>query len=165
MATSSNIVETLLRLKGSREFQTQATQAARSLLGIGKASEDSGKKAKLGWKGVAAWGGATAALSGGVAFARGAVHATEDLAKSTMQLQRSTGMDTRTASAWVEILKARNINTNQFGVSTNKLSKLMESARTGNKKAIDTFTRLGVSQDAIASGNVQDVLLQTADAM
>jgi hypothetical protein len=165
MATVSNVVEMVLKLKGSREFQSEATKSARSAAGIGKAAETSGKKAKAGWKNVAATAGMGAAVYKATAYLKGAVSATEDLAKNTMAVQRATGLDTVAASQWAEVLKVRGVNTRQFNTSMTKLSKLMEAARTGNTKAIETFRMLGVSQDAIASGDVNAVLMQTADAM
>jgi predicted membrane protein len=160
----ANVVETILKLQGSRQFQKEADASAKSVKGIGDASEQSGKKAGIGWKGMAKWAGGTAAVYGAARFLKGAVSSTENLAKATMTLQRATGLDARTASSWAEILKVRGIDTNRFQVGMVKLSKTMEAARAGNKKAIATFAALGVSQDAIATGNVNDVLMQSADA-
>jgi hypothetical protein len=165
MATVSNVVEMVLKLKGSREFQSEATKSARAAAGIGKAAESSGKKAKVGWKNVAATAGMGAAVYKATAYIKGAVTATEDLAKNTMAVQRATGLDTTASSQWAEVLKVRGVNTKQFNTSMTKLSKLMEAARGGNTKAIDTFRTLGVSQDAIAKGDINSVLMQTADAM
>src|SRR3954451_5629151 len=125
----SPAVETILRLHGSRAFAKSADQAAKSIGGIGQASDDAGEKTKRGWKGIAKWAGASAAVYGAARYLKSAVSSTEDLAKNTMALERATGMDTKTASAWAELLKVRGIDTAKFRVGVVKLSKTMEAAR------------------------------------
>src|SRR4051812_11014322 len=105
----ANVVETVLKLRGDREFKQGADQAARSLLGIGRASEESGKKGKRGWKQMAGWAGGASAIYGATRYIKGAVTQTEDLAKNTLSLQRATGLDARQASSWAEITKVRGI--------------------------------------------------------
>ena len=39
---ATNVVETIVKLRGSREFQAAAKQTAKSVLGIGDATETSG---------------------------------------------------------------------------------------------------------------------------
>jgi hypothetical protein len=160
----SNVVETIVKLRGSREFQHEARDTAKSVLGIGDSTEKAGKKAGMGWKGVAKWAGGTAALYSAGSYLKSAVSSTEDLAKNTMLLSRATGLDTKTASAWSELLKVRGIDTKKFQVGMVKLSKTMEAARGGNKKASATLQDLGVSYEAIATGDVDRVLMQSADA-
>jgi hypothetical protein len=92
------------------------------------------------------------------------VSSTEDLAKATLTLQRATGLDARTASAWAEILKVRGIDTRKFGTGLVKLSKQMTAASSGNVKAANGFRNLGVAMDDVSAGDVNAVLMQTADA-
>jgi|tagenome__1003787_1003787.scaffolds.fasta_scaffold20987826_3 hypothetical protein len=75
----SNIVETIVKLRGSREFQHEARDTAKSVLGIGDSTEKAGKKATAGWKGVAKWASGTAAIAGVGAFMKTAVGAAVDL--------------------------------------------------------------------------------------
>jgi hypothetical protein len=163
MATS-NVVETVLKLRGSREFQSQAKESAKSLLGIGDAGDNAGKKAAGGWKGVAKFAGGAAAIGGAAAYMKSAASETEALAKSTMGLVRSTGMDTKVASEWASVLKVRGIDTAKFNVGLVKLSKGMDGAMRGGKKQVAMFKELGVSREAIVKGDVNTVLMQTADA-
>src|SRR5262245_9663154 len=161
---ASNVVETILKLQGSRAFQQQADQSARSIKGIGDASEKSGTKAKVGWKNVAKWAGGTAAVYGAARYLKSAVSSTEDLAKNTMTLQRATGLDAKQASAWAEILKVRGVNTKQFQVGLTKLSKTMEAARGGNEKALSTLNMYGVSADQVAKGDIPETMNRIADS-
>ena len=160
----ANVVETILKLQGSRAFQQAAQGAARAIGSVGTESEKSGEKAKIGWKGVAKWAGGTAAIYGAGRFLKGAVSQTEDLAKSTMTLQRATGMDAKTASSWAEITKVRGIGTKQFQVGLTKLSKTMEAARGGNEKALATLQKYGVNQDQIAKGDISGTIGNLADS-
>jgi hypothetical protein len=159
----ANVVETILKMQGARAFTKSADQAAHSVTGIGDAGEKAGEKSKKGWKGIAKWAAGTAAVYGASRYLHSAVDSTEQLAKNTMMLSRVTGMDTKTASAWAEILKVRGIDTGKFQVGMVKLSKTMEAARGGNVKAMKTLQGLGVSYEAIATGDVDRVIGQTAD--
>jgi hypothetical protein len=131
----ANVVETILKLQGARAFVKDADSASHSLTGIGDSAEKSGEKAKRGWKGIAKWAGGTAAVYGASRYLHSAVDSTEELAKNTMALTRATGMDTKTSSAWAELLKVRGIDTGKFQIGMLKLSKTMEAARGGNQKA------------------------------
>jgi hypothetical protein len=81
-----------------------------------------------------------------------------------MALSRATGMDTKTSSAWAELLKVRGIDTGKFQVGMVKLSKTMEAARGGNEKAMAALQGLGVSQEAMAKGDIDRVPYDAADA-
>jgi hypothetical protein len=160
----ANVVETILKLQGARGFSKSADEAAHSITGIGDSAEKSGEKSKRGWKGIAKWAAGTAAVYGASRYLHSAVESTEDLAKNTMALSRATGLDTKTSSAWAQLLKARDIDTGKFQVGMVKLSKTMEAARGGNKKAMASLQGLGVSYEAIQTGDVDRVIGQTADA-
>lgn len=160
---AGNIVETIVKLRGSREFQAAAKQTAKSVLGIGDATEASGKQAGKSWKGVAQWAGGAAAIGGATAYLKDAASTTETLAKATMGLQRVTGMDTKAASEWAATLKVRGIDTGKFTVGMVALSRQMEAAKSGNKAALASFGALGVSMDDIRTGDTSAVLMSMAD--
>jgi hypothetical protein len=160
----ANVVETILKLQGSRAFVKDADSAAHSLTGIGDSAEKSGEKSKRGWKGIAKWAAGTAAVYGASRYLHSAVDSTEELAKNTMALSRATGMDTKTSSAWAELLKVRGIDTGKFQVGMLKLSKTMEAARGGNKKAADTLSKYGVTSDLVAKGNIQGAIGAISDS-
>jgi hypothetical protein len=161
---ASNIVETIVKLRGSREFQAAAKQDAKAVLGIGDSTETAGKKAKGAWGGMAKWAGGAAALYGAGRFLKSAVSTTETLAKSTMALERSTGLNAETSSQWAAVTKARGIDTKGFQMALTKLSKTLESARAGSKTAATALAQLGVSQQTIATGDVQQAIFESADA-
>jgi hypothetical protein len=160
----ANVVETILKLQGARAFTKSADEAAHSVAGIGDSAEKSGEKSKRGWKGIAKWAAGTAAVYGASRYLHSAVDSTEELAKNTMALSRATGMDTKTSSAWAELLKARGIDTGKFQVGMVKLSKTMEAARGGNDKAAKSLARYGVTSDLVAKGDVQGSINALADS-
>lgn len=159
------LVEVLLRLRGSRQFQSEVDKSTKGVKKFGTTTEKTGKQTDKSWKAVGKFAANGALLAGASRFLHSTATATEDLAKSTMMLQRTTGMDTKTASEWSTVLKSRGIETQQFNVGMVKLSKTMQDAAGGGKKSIDLFNSLGVSLDDVAKGNTQAVLMQMADGL
>ena len=120
---------------------------------------------KVDWKRIAAWSGAAVAVGAAAKFVKSSADATEELAKQTMALQRVTGFDTQTASAWIEVLKSRHIEADTFNKSMVLLSKSMTGAADGSKKSAAYFKELGVSMEDVRRGNTQAVLMQVSDGL
>src|SRR4029077_2272164 len=105
------------------------------------------------------WSGAAVAVGAGVKFMKGAADAATDLAKKSMALSRTTGMDTETSSEWVTVLKERGIQTDTFQTSIVKLSKAMEKSRIAQEKAATA------QQDYLeASKQLQPIIDKGGDA-
>ena len=107
---------------------------------------------------------AGAALTGIAVFAKKATDSTIDLAKSTIALTRATGMETETASAWVQLLKVRGIESSSFQTMLVRLSRNMETWRAAGENSNSMLKTLGVNFKDVREGNIQAVLLQAADA-
>jgi len=75
----ANLVEVILSLRGSRQFQSEAKKSSDAVEGIGKSADTAGKKAGTGWKGVAKWAGGAAIFAGASAYVGKAVSAATDL--------------------------------------------------------------------------------------
>lgn len=177
MAASSDVI-VQLRAVGQAAFKGAMDSAAKSITGVDKAADraddstaamgrtmgKSGRSIKGTIGTMAKWAGGAAAVAGGARFLKGAATATMDLGKSTLALQRSTGMSVETASEWGSVLKARGVETKQFQVGLTKLSKQMVAGAGDSKKYASTFKALGVSQDTLKAGDINSVLLQSADA-
>jgi TP901 family phage tail tape measure protein len=144
-----NIVEVFVKLTNAHTFVSEAGEVSKSVKGIGTDAETSGKKAQTGWKGLAKWAGGAAAIYGVARGVESAVGATTDLAKSTAQLQRMTGMDTVTASEWVGVMKERGISSQQTSVAIKTLSKQMEVARLGTNAESSTVAKLRAQSDQV----------------
>ena len=147
----ADVVEMILELRNVAQFVSGAHQAARAAAEVGDEGEKSGKKAAAGWKGLAKWAGGATAIYGATRYIRSAVSATEDLAKSTITVSRTTGMDTETSSEWAALMKERGIATKQFQVGLVKLSKTMEASRTGTVKENATVKGLRDQIDAVSA--------------
>jgi len=147
----ADIVELILELRNVAQFVSGARQASHAAGDIGDETEKSGKKAAAGWKGLAKWAGGAAAIYGASRYVKSAVSATEDLAKATITVSRTTGMDTQTASEWAALTKERGIATKQFQLGLVKLSKTMEASRTGTAKENATVAGLRKQIDAVAA--------------
>jgi hypothetical protein len=147
----ADVVDIILRLRDVRKFVTDADQSAKGVAHVGESAETAGKKAARGWKGVAKWAGGAAVMYGAQRYLRGAVSATEDLAKSTIALQRQTNLDTASASEWVGVLKERGIQTRTFQVGLKTLSKQMEASRLGTQGQSVQMRKLRAEYRAVSS--------------
>jgi hypothetical protein len=130
----ADYVDVILRLLQARQFESDASKASKAIGGVGTAAEKSGKQAGISWKSVAKWGGGAAAIYGATRFMKGAMQTTEDLGKSTLALNRTTGMSIKTSSEWAAVLKTRNLNTTGFQRGMVVLSKQMVKSTTDQAK-------------------------------
>lgn len=108
---------------------------------------------------------ATASLYGAYDQGRKAVNETKDLAKSTIQLTRTTGLSTQEASRFAAVTKVRGIEMTKLAASFTIFSKQIVAAQDGSEKASQAFQRLGVSQAALQRGNTKELFLQAADGL
>jgi hypothetical protein len=108
---------------------------------------------------------ATASLYTAYDQGKKAVNTTLDLAKSTRQLTRTTGLSTQEASRFVAVSKVRGIENTKLAASFTILSKQIVAAQKGSETATSAFQKLGVSQDVIRAGNTREVFLQAADGL
>jgi hypothetical protein len=152
----ADIVEIVLALRNVRQFVSGADKASGAITGVGKSTEKAGKQAGLGWKGVAKWAGAAGVVYGATRFLKGAVDQTETLGKSTLALNRTTGLDIKTSSEWAAVLKTRGVQTNMFQRGLVKLSKEMEKSRKGTATQNMTLANLGRQYDAIKQAGGKD---------
>lgn len=96
---------------------------------------------------------------------RKAVNETKDLAKSTIQLTRTTGLSTKEASRFVAITKVRGIEMTKLAASFTIFSKQILAANDGSEKAQKTFKRLGISQKELAKGDTRELFMKSADGL
>jgi hypothetical protein len=161
----ADLVEITMLLKGAQKFISDAKDAGKAVGNVGDQAEESGKKAGIGWKGIAKWAASGAILYGVTKGITSTMHATEDLARSTLALQRNTGLDTQTASEWVGVTKERGISARQLQTSIVKLSSTMQTVRTGSDASRKSLVALGVPIDQLAHGTTEHALLAMADAI
>ena len=166
MATKAVNLEARLMVDQAR-FAAGIRKAVAETDRLGKASQKANKQGTF--RNLAAGAVKAAAAVGGLyaVYDQGkkAINTTADLAKSTIQLTRTTGLSTREASRFVAITKVRGIETAKLTTSFTILSKQIVAASEGSDKAASAFQKLGVSQDAIRRGNTQEVFLQAADGL
>jgi hypothetical protein len=153
---AADVVSVLLKLEQVRQFVSGADQASKAIGGVGQATEETGKKASLNWRSIAKWGGAATAVYGATRFLKGAVTQTEELGKSTLALNRTTGMDIKTSSEWAAVLKTRGIETTQFQRGMVTLSKQIEKTRKGTATASATVTQLTAAYNQVQKAGGKD---------
>lgn len=115
---------------------------------------------------AAKWGGAALAV-GFVFEAKKAIEVTQDLAKTTISLNQNLGIGVKKSSQWGAVLKARGVDSQKAGMAFKTFATQVDAANKGSATSIKTFKELGISQKELASGqgNVQKLLLQTADGI
>lgn len=180
---ADEFVDVRLRLRDGRAFIAETNQAGQAVKRIGTESEMAGRRAgvanthlgrtrsafaglgasaKAGAVGLAGMGAGLALIGGGVI--KSSIDSTVELGVATRKLSTTTGMDTKSASEWVQMGKARDIQAKQLQMGFVTLSRQMYAVNQGSKSSISAFKQLGVSMKDVRSGNTQAVLLQVADA-
>lgn len=111
-------------------------------------------------------GAGFAAAYVGLSKAKEAVHATEELAHSTLGLERAFGLSTKAASEWSAVATARGMDPSKLSVGFTKLAKSVEAYQQGSKPAVSAFKELGLSQSDVAAGqhDFQGLLEKTMTA-
>lgn len=174
MATKGD-VDIVVKLRGAREFATDARRVEGSIHGIERGTVGAGRSvrnldtrsarlrstmSRLGGI-TAAAGGALAAF--GLVEAKQAIDATIKLGVSTSRLNRMTGMGVEESSRLAAVAKVRGIEDKKMGMTLTRLSTAMVGYRKGTESAREALDFFGVSQQAIKSGDFQSVLVQLAD--
>jgi hypothetical protein len=161
-----------------RDGERLTRMGGRAQAGIGKAA-----KAAAG----------LAAGYASIAGAKDAVNVTTELAKATIGLSKNLGMSTKDASAWAAVARARNVDAKALNMSFGKLSREIVAANEGTQKQreeldrlgtsqkdqerrqaliaagagaqAEAFDKLGVSQEALRSGDFNRVLAEISDGL
>jgi hypothetical protein len=164
MPSASEIVAKLV-LQGQQQFVTGMDKATKATAGAGKASETSGKKAGISASGFFKWAASATAVYKAYGFFKGAVSQTEDLARATAALQRTTGMDAKTASEWAVTAKERGVSSMVLNRGFLSLGKQISSASKATSQSAKTFRELGLSQKQLVSLPTEKRVELVADAL
>ena len=143
----------------SEKVKPSADKASEGVRGFGKASESAGSSIKHMVTGLLAAGGAFAAYEG----VKRAIGDTIELGNSTQRLTSATGLDTKTASEWINVMKVRGQSTTSTDRMFISLSRNIRNAEAGSKTAVKAFHELGVPMADIRKENLSQVMSQVAD--
>ena len=165
MARRSMQVEAVLAMDAKR-FLAAIRRASADTKRLGQATKQANRSGFNGLaKSAIKAAAATASLYTVYNQGKKAVETTKDLAKGTIQLTRTTGLSTKEASRFVAITKVRGIETTKLATTFTILSKQIVAAQDGSEKAVSSFKKLGVSQEAIKRGDTKQVFLDAADGL
>ena len=156
-------LDIVVRVRGGQVASSEIKGVAGSVEQVGTASAETSKKtsALRSSLGTLATG---FAVYKGYQFIKSAVSETTSLARATAGLSRITGMDSQTASAWVEIAKERGVQSKQLNQGFITLSKNIVGVGQGSKPAIAAFQQLGIGTAALSRMKPEEVLNAVADA-
>lgn len=156
-------LDIVVRIRGGQVVSQEVKGISKDIEGVGTASQTTSKKT----------GGLNKALVGiatgyvafkGAAYVKDAVGYTTSLAKSTLSLQRVTGLDTQQAAGWVGVAKERGVESKALNQGMITLSKNIRSVGTGSKSTIQAFHDLGINTAGLAQQNPAQVLGKVSDA-
>jgi len=164
------ILSILVKAQGveATEAQLSALNAAgkKAATGLGQteaAAKRTGGAHLKAAKAVAGFVGAYAAVS----TLHKSVDTTEALGKSTLALNKSFGLATKTASEWAAVAGSRGVDGKQLAMGFKTLSSSAQSAAGGSKTAIAQFKQLGISQAELTkhSGDLNWMLKNVSDGL
>jgi phage-related protein len=98
-------------------------------------------------------------------IAKEAVTDTVELGHATERLTAITGLDTKTASTWIETMKIRGVQARAVNMGFITLSRNIRNAEGGSKTAKKAFDQLGISQKQLKNDTVQKAVLDVADGL
>lgn len=124
-----------LKLTGQQEFASGMDRAAGATEHLGREAKQTGATMGVSARGLVKWTAASAALYRGYHFIKDSVEETTALARATIGLQRQTGLDTETASAWANMAKTRGIAAAQLNRGMVTLGRNIQANATSDVKA------------------------------
>jgi phage-related protein len=161
-ATKLRGMQTQLQATGSH-MKVVEGNAGKMNRSLGE-SDRVARRASVGFgslaKGILAAGGAFAAYEA----AKSAVKDTMELTAATVRLSAATGMDAKTASSWIEVMKVRGVQSNAVAMGFITLERNMRNATDGSKASALAFKQLGIPMADIKKQNLQQTILEVADA-
>ena len=167
-------VAAALQVIGLDAYKAGMGEASKATAGVGDAAKTTAKDVSGSSKdmqgsagkvaaGLAAAGAAGLVAKKGLGFMKGAADDATALAKQTAGLQRITGRDAKTASAWVSMTKERGIESAQLTKGFVTLSKQMVSAAGGSKTSAKAFDALGTSGKQLMALPLDQRMAKIAD--
>jgi len=150
-----DVIAAALRLSGQRQFSAGAKQASKDVEGIGKSAEDTSQKTKKSGL-TTAKGLLQAAAAAGVTYKayqglKDSVNMTVDLAKETAGLSRVTGLDAKSAQAWVVMTKERGIQASQLQMGMASLGRALGGLGGPTKTSDKALAQLGLTSAQLAA--------------
>lgn len=116
-------------------------------------------------KGIAGPLAGIAAATLGIAGAKAAVSTTEDLAKQVSLLRQQFGLSAQAAGEYAASATALKIDSAALAQGFTLLSKSADAASKGGKKQAAAFEAVGVSQEMLKRGNVEEIFKASAEGL
>jgi hypothetical protein len=149
----------------TKDLERGAARGEQSLGRLSKAGVHTGSTFAGASKHLLGFAAASVGIGGALYAAKGAISATEDLAKNTIGLHNATGLSIKSSSEWGAVAQSRGVETTKLAQSFAILSTHVRDAEGGSKKQIETFKTLGVTQGQLnaTGGDLNKVLFLLAD--
>lgn len=160
----SETIIVIMRTEGDEQFAQAMGRSETAARGAGDATEDAGKNAQKGAKGLAIAAAAATAMYKGYELLKDSVNTTVQLAKNTAAFSRVSGLDAKQSQAWVLVAQERGIQTKTLGVSMATLGRAIGSVGGPTKATAATLQELGVNQQDLIKMPMQERMDTLANA-
>lgn len=163
------------RLRDARQFISDTRKAGKATRDLGKEASTAEKKAGRGRgfslftrrlrganreakRGHSLFSGLGKRVTGlvgayaSIAGIKSSITTTQGLAKTTLALHNTMGMNIDDASKWAAVSKTRGVDQKALIMSFGKLSSSIVSAQDPTSKQAELFHKLGISQDSVKAG-------------
>lgn len=154
--------------QGIRGLDSQLSRTQRGLQGADRSSKNFDRSTRsLGTslRGVAKTAAAAATAYIGISQIGSAISATENLAKTTISLNRNLGFSVKSASELGATLQARGVDTKKASQAFATFAGQVRSAREGSASAAANFKALGISQRELKNSSPEQTLSLVADGL
>ena len=160
----SETIIVIMRTEGDEQFAQAMGRSETAARDAGEATEQAGKSAQKGVKGMAIAAAAAGAMYKGYQLLKDSVNTTVQLAKNTAAFSRVSGLDAKQSQNWVLVAQERGIQTKTLGVSMATLGRAIGSVGGPTKATAATLQELGVNQQDLIKMPMQQRMDTLADA-
>lgn len=154
----------ILRVIGGKVAAAEIGNVTKATTEAGDAQVATSGKAEKGSKSFIKQAAVLGALYGGYKLLKGSVSTTVELTRNTLAFQRATGLDMKTAQAWVVTAQHRDISVKQLQQSMGTLGRSLGATTKPTAASAFAFDKLGVSFNQLKAASPEQRMEILANA-
>ena len=161
---ASENFDIILRVINGKVVATELEGVAGASEEVGAAQLAASKKGESASKSMLKQAAVVGGLYAGYKLLKGSVSTTVELTRNTLAFQRATGLDMKTAQAWVVTAQHRDISVKQLQQSMGTLGRALGATTKPSTASAYAFKKLGVSFDELKKQAPEQRMETLADA-
>ena len=154
----------IFRVVGGKVATAELASVAKGSEEVGAAQVVAAKKGEGASKSMVKQAAVLGGLYAGYKLLKNSVSTTTELTRNTLAFQRATGLDMKTAQAWVVTAQHRDISVKQLQQSMGTLGRSLGATTKPTTASAYAFKQLGVSFDALKSQGPEQRMETLANA-